>query len=191
MVLPRHDLAFSGILAESYGSWCNISFVFQASNTVDSAVDDQQAPVRQISNSVVFAHRNALFGRRKGEITRKEKKGEGWTAQFVSMSDKDSLKTPTVEEKEILRKAGLGLKKIRLSNNDYESDVFEKLKTEFSKLENAGFFELLRTYQNRRTLYILDGPWSSTELKSKVGPQAKIYVLDPYPYILRITLKNK
>ena len=62
------------------------------------------------------------FANRTGRNSRKRVKSEGthrpWTVTFVCLSDKNCLKVPTAEEKEILLKAGLALKKIQITSKD-------------------------------------------------------------------------
>lgn len=91
-------------------------------------------------------------------------------------------KIPGANEKDVLRKAGLGYKKIKLDNDDTEESVIQKLMSPtipedgFPQLKQAGGFELTRTQQCGRQLTVIDSPWTSAALKSKVGPQARIYV---------------
>ena len=50
-------------------------------------------------------------------------KWKPWTAHFVCLADRFCFKTPASVEKQILFKAGLGPKKIKLDLEDDESDV--------------------------------------------------------------------
>ena len=59
-------------------------------------------------------------------------------------------KVPNSQEKQILYKAGLGMKKIKFFSDDGEEDVYNKLTSEdsenggFPKLKGCGGFELLQ-----------------------------------------------
>ena len=57
-------------------------------------------------------------------------KGSAWTPTFVCMADSTASKTPTSLEKEIIFKAGLGLKKIKLDIQDDEQTVVNKITSE-------------------------------------------------------------
>jgi len=92
------------------------------------------------------------------------------------LANKARTTIPTANEREILRKVGLGAKKIKLDEDDHETTVFEKLMTVqkyeendalgFPKLKNGGGLELLRTTQNCRNLTLIDSSWSAKEIKS-------------------------
>ena len=135
--------------------------------------------------------RNQMFGRHgstaSNTSSKKQKKKHGWTASFVCLADNNTEKIPTAAEKEILRKCGLGLKRIFLEDTDSEEMVINKLMSEeldveseetqgYTQLKTAGGIELMRTQQNSRKLSVIEGPYSSKELKLKVGCQAKIYI---------------
>ncbi|KAL3871117.1 hypothetical protein ACJMK2_039136 [Sinanodonta woodiana] len=103
----------------------------------------------------------------------------GRTAQEIAHEREGSRSMPTATEKEILHKAGLGVKKIRLDADDEEDGVIKKLMSaELScmPLNNCGGIELLRTSHNCRTLKLIDCCWSVREHKAAVGPQANIYI---------------
>jgi len=129
--------------------------------------------------------RQLLFNRQHCK-KRKSKRTECWTAQFLCLSSCSQEKVPNSSEKEVLRKAGIGLKKIRLNNLDNEEAIVKLLQSDekdehgefigFPQLQHCGGFELLRTQQNGRTLSLLPGPWTSKELKLNVGCQARIYI---------------
>ncbi|KAK3582130.1 hypothetical protein CHS0354_017241, partial [Potamilus streckersoni] len=97
---------------------------------------------------------------------RQKSQSRGWTVQFVCLANKESRYIPTATEKEILHKAGFGVKKIRLDADDEEEDVVQKLMSGelyeenktlgFPQLNNCGGIELLRTSQNCRTLKLID-----------------------------------
>ena len=56
-------------------------------------------------------------------INRKRKGDHLWTGQFLCFSDGHAKKIPTPVEKQVLQKAGLGLKKIKFSVEDDEVAV--------------------------------------------------------------------
>ena len=77
-----------------------------------------------------------------------------WTAHFVCLADRFCFKTPTSVEKQILFKAGLGLKKITLDLEDDENTVKEKISSDaldsqgepegFPALRTCGGFDLMQ-----------------------------------------------
>ena len=81
-------------------------------------------------------------------INRKRKADYIWTGQFMCLSDCHA-KTP--EEKQVLQKAGLGLKKIKFSVEDDEVAVYNQLTgtvesdgtAGYPQLKNCGGFELV------------------------------------------------
>jgi hypothetical protein len=104
----------------------------------------------------------------------------------VCLADRLAYKVPTASEKQILFKAGLGLKRIKFDVDDNEEAVVKKItasETEdgsaevlgFPQLHNCGGFELMRCVANCRELVVIDGSWAVKELKANGGPQAKIY----------------
>ena len=87
----------------------------------------------------------------------KRKADYTWTGQFMCLSDCYAKKIPTPAEKQVLQKAGLGLKKIKFSSvEDDEVAVYNQLtgKAEadetasYPQLKNCGSFELLRRIPN-------------------------------------------
>jgi hypothetical protein len=134
----------------------------------------------QVASSLL-TERNRLFGRHSqtGKKKKKTSKLTGWTGQFFCLASSTTERIPNVSEKEVLITAGLGLKKIRLENDDDESEVMKKLMSSgagFPQLAEAGGFELLRSEQNCRILKVIGSRWNSKELKMYVGGQAKIYI---------------
>ncbi|CAC5407180.1 unnamed protein product [Mytilus coruscus] len=113
-------------------------------------------------------------------------RGRTWTANFVCLSNVDACTVPSVQEKEILKCAGLGLKKIVLLCDDNEESVVQKImsaeETEdgdvqgFPKLKLAGGFELLKASQNCRTLSVLKCNWSVKEMKTVISAQTRVYI---------------
>jgi len=99
------------------------------------------------------------------------------------LADANRKKLPTAEEKEMLLKAGLGLKKITFSESDNFLDTISGADRDengeyvgFPQLKNCGGFELLRCQANKRVLALIDCEWTVKSLKRFVGPQGKIYV---------------
>ena len=127
--------------------------------------------------------------RRGSKRGTKQAKKRTWTAQVVCLADRLAYKVPTASEKQILFKAGLGLKRIKFDVDDNEEAVVKKItasETEdgsvsaevlgFPQLHNCGGFELMRCVANCRELVVIDGSWAVKELKANGGTQAKIYV---------------
>ena len=123
-------------------------------------------------------------GSKKGT---KQAKKRTWTAHMVCLADRLAYKVPTAAEKQLLFKAGLGLKKIKFEVDDDEEAVRKRItssETEydstevvgFPQLRNCGGFELMRCAANCRELVVIDGSWAVKELKANGGPQAKIYL---------------
>ena len=89
-------------------------------------------------------------------------KSKLWTAHFACLADRFCFKTPTSVEKQILFKAGLGLKKITLDLEDDENTVKEKITSDaldsqgepegFPTLRTCGSFELMQCSPNFRDL---------------------------------------
>lgn len=111
-----------------------------------------------------------------------------WSFQFVCLADKYSFKTPSSLEKQILFKAGLGLKKIKLDPIDDEDTVKEKITSDvkdsdgnavgFPALRSCGGFELMQSSPNCRDLRRIDCCWSARDLKANLGGgQGKIYIV--------------
>ena len=92
-------------------------------------------------------------------------------------------KIPTPQEKQVLQKAGLGLKKIKFSVKDDEVTVNNQLTgtvesdetAGYPQLKNCGGFELLRCIPNCKILEPIDVVMSAKNLKAAAG-QGKIYI---------------
>jgi hypothetical protein len=109
--------------------------------------------------------------RRGSKRGTKQAKKRTWTAQVVCLADRLAYKVPTASEKQILFKAGLGLKIIKFDVDDNEEAVVKKItasETEdgaaevlgFPQLHNCGGFELMRCVANCRELVVIDGSWA-------------------------------
>ena len=66
---------------------------------------------------------NAGKGNSRGKKRKAGKADKSWSFQFVCLADRFSRKTPSGIEKQILYKAGLGLKKVKLEAEDDEEKV--------------------------------------------------------------------
>lgn len=149
--------------------------------------------------SVVRQERLALFnprqavggvqGRAAARAGSKKKaaKSKPWTCQFICMADSVCSKTPTSTEKQILFKAGLGLKKIKLDMEDDEQAVVGKITSDakdsegsdvgFPQLNTCGGFEMMRCLPSCRDLTIINCAWSAKDLRANLGGgQVKIYL---------------
>ena len=140
------------------------------------------------SHETVQRIRNQMFMRHAScrTSTKKHKKKHDWTASFVCLADNHAEKVPTFHEKEVVRKSRLGMKQIFLEE-DTDEIFIKKLMSEeklegseetkgFPKMKHAGGFQLMRTPQTTRGLVVIDGPYTSKELKIKVGAQTKIFI---------------
>ena len=110
-----------------------------------------------------------------------------WSPKFVCLADCTTSKTPTSVEQQILFKAGLGLKKIKLELEDDEETVMNKITSEakddsgktkgFPQLKTCGGFEMMRSMPSCRDLTVIDSSWNARDLQSNLGGgQAKIYL---------------
>ena len=129
------------------------------------------------------ARRNNVRSERSGLFTgrsrsKKRARNETWTMTFCCLSDRTADHWPSAIEKEILNKAGLGVKKLQIGKNDNESEVIERITAHegFPQLKDAGGFELLRAAQNSRKLSIINCKWDAKELRQNVNSQTNIYV---------------
>ena len=131
-------------------------------------------PLSSISEAVV--ERAHLFnisrpstsrqpGRSKSNGRRNAQKPKPWSPQFVCLADAWSSCVPTATQNEILKKAGLGLKKITLDVTDDEEKVTAKIVSDkldedgepkgFPQLKEVGSFEMLYCAANSRDLCLL------------------------------------
>ena len=103
----------------------------------------------------------------------------------MCLSDRISDKIPNPTQKQVLQKAGLGLKKIVFNLEDTEEEVYAKLTSSeldedkntigFPQLKNCGGFELLQCVSNCRVLESIECAMAVKALKTSVG-QGKIYI---------------
>lgn len=158
-------------------------------NEIGGTENQVSTPVTRINVSQI---RDRLFqpynlrGRRRPGVASVSNRGRTWTANFVCLADTDASYVPSTQEKEILNRAGLGMKKITLNYEDDEDKVVSKLSSDkkgpdgklegFPKLKVAGGFELLRTSQNCRSLAVLNCNWSVKEMRGVVSAQTKLYI---------------
>ena len=84
--------------------------------------------------SAILQERSTLFSlastsRRSSGSKKKSRTApkRPWTVHFVCLADRLTTTVPTAAEKQILHKAGLGLKKIKLDLEDDKNAVKEKL----------------------------------------------------------------
>ena len=102
---------------------------------------------------------------------------------YLSHRISDKIQNPTL--KQVLQKAGLGLRKIVFDLEDTEEDVNAKLTSSefdedqntisFPQRKNCGGFELLRCVLNCRVLESIECAMAVKKLKTSVG-LGKIYV---------------
>ena len=111
--------------------------------------------------ALLFTPRNSVGrnNKRKAKASSESssKKMQIWTGQFLCLADKYATKVPSSAEKQVLQKAGLGFKRIKLDLNGGENECYNKLCSNeivdndivgFPKLKNCGGFELLRCVPN-------------------------------------------
>ena len=124
-------------------------------------------------------NRSSCSGRGKKKKSACPQSQRQWSFQFVCLADRYSFKTPSSLEKQILSKAGLGLKKIKLDPDDDEDTLKEKITSDgkdsdgnplgFSALRSCGGFELMQSSPNCRDLRRIDCCWSAKDFKSNLG----------------------
>ena len=100
-------------------------------------------------------------------------KGKSWTLKVVCLSDKNSKRVPCGgAEREALVQAGLGEKKIVVTNIDCSSQEFKDILTAgFPKLNGCGGFDILRCIPNTKELEVINTTISQSPklLKSVIG----------------------
>ena len=105
----------------------------------------------------------------------------------MCLADRLATKVPSATEKQVLQKAGLGIKKIKFEIDSDEKAVQETITSSevnsetgqtigFSKLKECGGFELMTWVANCRNLSTLDCAWSVKSTKTNIGGQSRIYL---------------
>ena len=94
------------------------------------------------------------------------------------MSETTASKTPSSVEEQILYKAGLGVKKIKLDLNDDEQSVINKITADtkdtngdcmgFPQLKCCGGFEMMRCTPNCRELAVISCSWTAKDLRANL-----------------------
>lgn len=159
------------------------SYAVGSSSAVFTPTLAMRSNISEIRNRLF--HPYDMRGRKRKKQTHPGR-GRTWTVNFVCLSNVDACTVPSVQEKEILKCAGLGLKKIVLQCDDNEEAVVQKIMSAeeseegdvvgFPKLKSAGGFELLKSAQNCRTLSVLKCNWSVKEMKTVISAQTKVYI---------------
>ena len=106
---------------------------------------------------------------------------------FVRLS---CQKIPTPAEKQVLQKAGLGLKKIKFSVKDDEVTVYNQLTGTVESDETAGHPQLKNCGPNSKALEPTDVVMSAKNLKATAG-QGKIYIRPIQRSLSVISLKSE
>ena len=128
-----------------------------------------------------------VAARSSSGATKRPGKGNPWSPTFICLADSTASKTPSSLEKEILFKAGLGLKKIKWDTHDDEQTVVNKISSDekdasgnalgFPQLKSCGGFEMMRCLPNCRDLSLINCSWNAKDLRSNLGGgQGKIYL---------------
>ncbi len=136
-----------------------------------------------------YNNRNETHASARNSSTRSKSaaKRNPWTPTFLCLADSTSSKAPSSFDKQILFKAGLGVKKIKLDLEDNEQRVLDKITSDtkeasgnplgFPQLKSCGGFEMLRCSPNCRDLVEIDSCWSAKDLRSSMGGgQGKVYL---------------
>ena len=101
-----------------------------------------------------------------------------WKHNFLCLGSKFTTHVPSRDDKDILSGAGLGEKRIQIGLHASASQLNDKLRMTFPKLNQAGGYELLRCLQNSRSLVRLQRPeegFTPLTLKEEVG-NVRIYI---------------
>lgn len=160
----------------------------KSKNESDDERKNYRERVREERNYLFQPNRSSSCGRGRKRKSACPQSQRQWSFQFVCLADKYSFKTPSSLEKQMLFKAGLGLKKIKLDPNDDEDTVKEKITSDakdsngntvgFPALRSCGGFELMQSSPNCRDLRHIDCCWSAKDLKAILGGgQGKIYIV--------------
>eukprot|EP00794_Sanderia_malayensis_P008411 gene8411-9311_t len=106
------------------------------------------------------------------------KKGRVVARRFVCLADKEQSTTPDAEEHRGLLAAGLGEAKVAVPESCEEEEIRDLLLSSFSKLADAGGFELMFAESRTRELKIIPPGPSGLTMKYLVAfiGQGKIYV---------------
>ena len=124
----------------------------------ESTTSSQSNTVREERLALFAPRRNN--SRNQARVTarhaKRSAKGNPWTPSFVCMADSVSSKTPTSMEKQILFKAGLGVKKIKLDMDDDEQAVFTKITCDEKVLVNLIYARKFAKYAQRKRRRIKD-----------------------------------
>lgn len=152
-------------------------------------VENTSPSISTVSAATVASERARLFNPRQRGSNRKRKapqrSGRTWTAQFICLANRLQTVIPSASEKQTLNDAGLGLKKIKFSAEDDETQVAEKIMSKdivndetlgFPQLKEGGGFELLQCQSSSRQLTMIKCHWSAKDLKANLGAQSKIYI---------------
>jgi len=102
----------------------------KSKNESDDERKNCQERVREETNYLFQPNRNSSSGRGRKQKSACPQSQRQWSFQFVCLVDKYTFKTPSSIEKQMLFKAGLGVKKIKLELNDDEDIFKEKITSE-------------------------------------------------------------
>ena len=91
--------------------------------------------------------------------------------RFFCLSDKDCLTAPQ-RDKKTLEACGLGEKVIAI---EMHSEFHRMIMSMYPKLANCGGYELLRCYENSRSLSLIEPPYTAACLCAAVA-QSRIYI---------------
>ena len=112
-------------------------------------------------------------------VKKRHKLSTSWTHTFVCLAGCNSCKVPgTVWERELLREAGLGEKKILFPDSECSAEDYkQELCDSYPRLLDSGGFELMRCCSNSRNLeplphVVLQSPKATQEC---VG-RSKVYI---------------
>ncbi|XP_070569409.1 uncharacterized protein [Ptychodera flava] len=114
---------------------------------------------------------------RRNRGNRAKKCKRTWTGQFVCLADRNASSVPSSEIKQILTRAGLGLKRLTFDSECKSRDLMDTLMSDagFPQLRDCGGVELLHCAYAKQ-LKVITCNWSVPDLKTNLGSQSKIYI---------------
>ncbi|XP_070550716.1 uncharacterized protein [Ptychodera flava] len=132
--------------------------------------------IRRERSFLFSPHQNPAEHRRnRGNRAKKCKRT--WTGQFVCLADRNASSVPSSEIKQILTRAGLGLKRLTFDSECKSRDLMDTLMSDagFPQLRDCGGVELLHCAYAKQ-LKVITCNWSVPDLKTNLGSQSKIYI---------------
>ena len=159
-----------------------LGFRQQASGSCSRALEAMRSLRQRLGTTRcrdIASEQKSNFAPYRGVKTTGTHKNQSWTLRVVCLSNTDARRVPCgVIEREMLVQAGLGEKKVTISDIACSAEQFKNtLITAFPKLEGCGGFELLKCIPNSKELdsISLTVAQSPVMLKSIMG-SGRLYI---------------